>query len=83
MKEYPNATFLIEGHTDSVGRADSNQKLSDERASSVMSFLIENGIASNRLTHKGFGEERPIDSNKTRAGRANNRRVEISQSNKK
>ena len=43
-----------------------------------MNYLIENGIASNRLSHQGFGEERPLDSNKTREGRANNRRVEIS-----
>jgi outer membrane protein OmpA-like peptidoglycan-associated protein len=42
-----------------------------------MNYLITNGVASSRLTHKGYGESRPIDSNKTRAGRANNRRVEI------
>ena len=78
MKEYPNARFLIEGHTDSVGRADSNQTLSQSRASSVMTYLIENGIDSGRLEHKGFGEERPLDTNKTREGRANNRRCEIS-----
>jgi len=78
MKEYPNANFLIEGHTDSVGSEKLNKKLSAERASSVMNYLIENGIASKRLSSEGFGEERPLDSNKTRAGRANNRRVEIS-----
>ena len=77
LKEYPNARFSIDGHTDSVGSEKSNQKLSQERASSVMNYLITNGIASNRLTHEGFGEARPIDSNKTRAGKANNRRVEI------
>ncbi len=78
MKEYPNAKFLIEGHTDSVGSDKLNKKLSGERASSVMTYLIENGIGSDRLSHQGFGEERPLDTNKTRAGRANNRRVEIS-----
>ncbi len=78
MKEYPNASFLIEGHTDSVGRESTNQSLSDERSSSVMNYLVTKGIASNRLSNQGFGESRPIDSNKTRAGRANNRRVEIS-----
>ena len=77
LKEYPNAKFTIEGHTDSVGSETLNQKLSEERASSVMNYLIENGIASMRLTHKGYGESKPIDSNKTSAGRANNRRVEI------
>jgi outer membrane protein OmpA-like peptidoglycan-associated protein len=78
MKEYQNANFLIEGHTDSVGSEESNMTLSDQRASSVMSYLIENGISSNRLSSQGFGESKPIDSNKTREGRANNRRVEIS-----
>jgi len=78
LKEYPNARFSIDGHTDSVGSETLNQKLSQERASSVMNYLITNGIASNRLTHQGFGESTPLDSNNTRAGRANNRRVEIS-----
>ncbi|NER17220.1 OmpA family protein [Spongiivirga citrea] len=77
LNEYPNAKFTIEGHTDSVGRASTNQRLSDERANSVMNYLITNGIASNRLSAQGFGEDKPIASNKTRAGRANNRRVEI------
>ena len=77
LKEYPNAKFNIEGHTDSVGSESSNQKLSQERASSVMTYLIENGVASSRLSHEGFGESKPIDTNKTKAGRANNRRVEI------
>jgi len=78
MEEYPNANFLIEGHTDNTGSEKLNKRLSGERASSVMTYLIENGVASNRLSHEGFGEERPLDSNKTREGRANNRRVEIS-----
>jgi len=77
LNEYPNAKFNIEGHTDSVGSETLNQKLSQERASSVMNYLITNGVASGRLSHEGYGEARPIDSNKTKAGRANNRRVEI------
>lgn len=77
LKEYPNARFSIDGHTDSVGSEATNQKLSQERASSVMNYLITKGIASGRLEHQGYGESKPIDSNKTRAGRANNRRVEI------
>ncbi|MCX7551214.1 OmpA family protein [Xanthomarina sp. F2636L] len=77
LNEYPNAKFNIEGHTDSVGSDALNMKLSKERASSVMNYLITNGVASSRLSHEGYGETRPIDSNKTRAGRANNRRVEI------
>ncbi len=78
MKEYPNAKFLIEGHTDSVGSDKLNMKLSGERAESVLNYLESHGIADGRLTHQGFGEDRPLDTNKTRAGRANNRRVEIS-----
>src|SRR5690606_26719687 len=77
LNEYVNAKFSIEGHTDSVGSDALNMKLSKERASSVMNYLITNGVASNRLTAEGFGETKPIDSNKTAAGRANNRRVEI------
>ena len=77
LNEYSNAKFNIEGHTDSVGSEASNQKLSEERASSVMNYLIEHGIASNRLTAKGYGESKPLDTNNTAAGRANNRRVEI------
>jgi len=78
MKEYPNAKFLIEGHTDSSGSDKLNMRLSAERAESVLNYLESHGIEDGRLTHQGFGEDRPLDSNKTREGRANNRRVEIS-----
>ncbi|GGG37662.1 cell envelope biogenesis protein OmpA [Bizionia arctica] len=77
VNEYPNAKFNIQGYTDSVGSDALNLKLSKERASSVMNYLITNGVASSRLKSEGFGEANPIDTNKTRAGRANNRRVEI------
>jgi OOP family OmpA-OmpF porin len=77
LNEYSNANFNIEGHTDSVGSEASNQKLSEERASAVMNYLISNGIASNRLSAKGYGESKPLDSNATKEGRSNNRRVEI------
>jgi len=77
LKEYPNAKFNIEGHTDSTGSEANNQKLSESRASSVKDYLVKNGIEAGRLSSKGYGESKPIDSNKTRAGRANNRRVEI------
>ena len=53
------------------------QTLSEERAGAVKAYLIENGIASDRLTSKGFGESKPIDTNKTAKGKANNRRVEV------
>ncbi|MCK0161307.1 OmpA family protein [Allomuricauda sp. F6463D] len=77
LNEYPNAQFTVEGHTDSVGSESLNQKLSEERANSVRSFLIDKGISSSRLTAIGYGEAKPIATNNTRAGRAQNRRVEI------
>ncbi|WP_445735577.1 DUF5723 family protein [Mariniflexile sp.] len=77
LGQYPNAKFSIEGHTDSVGSDKLNQTLSEERASSVMTFLIEKGVASNRLTSRGFGESKPMADNATSTGRAENRRVEI------
>ena len=77
LNEYPTAKFTVEGHTDSVGSAKLNQKLSDSRANSVRDFLIEKGIGADRLTAIGYGEDKPIATNNTRAGRAQNRRVEI------
>lgn len=77
LKEYPSSNFSIEGHTDADGKDAMNQKLSEERAAAVKNYLIENGISTNRLTSAGFGESKPIDSNKTAAGKANNRRVEV------
>ena len=77
LKEYPESNFTIEGHTDSVGSKTSNQTLSDSRANAVMAYLIENGVSSQRLNAYGFGEDYPIDSNTTKAGRFNNRRVEV------
>ncbi|TXD83774.1 OmpA family protein [Subsaximicrobium wynnwilliamsii] len=78
LKEYPQANFLIEGHTDSVGAEQTNELLSDRRANAVMDYLVANGIAQDRLTAKGYGEANPIATNKTAAGRKNNRRVEVS-----
>jgi outer membrane protein OmpA-like peptidoglycan-associated protein len=77
LKEYPNSNFSIEGHTDSDGKDDANQTLSENRAAAVKNYLVENGIAASRLTSAGFGESKPIDTNKTKAGKANNRRVEV------
>ena len=77
FKEYPNSEFSLEGHTDSDGSNALNQTLSEGRAAAVKDYLIENGINASRLSSKGFGESMPIDSNKTRAGKANNRRVEV------
>lgn len=77
LNEYPNARFTVEGHTDSVGSNATNQKLSESRANAVRDFLINEGISASRLQAIGYGEERPIASNDTRAGRTQNRRVEI------
>jgi len=77
LKEYPTAKFSIEGHTDSDGKDAANQKLSEDRAGAVKGYLVEHGIAADRLTSAGYGETKPIDSNKTKAGKANNRRVEV------
>lgn len=77
LKEYPSAKFLLEGHTDNTGKASFNLKLSQERAAAVKNYLIENGIASDRLTSEGFGDTRPIGSNKTASGKTSNRRVEV------
>jgi OmpA-OmpF porin, OOP family len=77
LKEYPTAKFSLEGHTDSDGAEAMNQKLSEERAAAVKNFLVENGIAADRLSSKGFGESMPVDTNKTAKGKANNRRVEV------
>ncbi|MGQ2984416.1 OmpA family protein [Flavobacterium sp.] len=77
FKEYPQAKFSIEGHTDSDGSNALNQTLSENRASAVRNFLIEGGVAADRLMSTGYGETKPIATNKTAAGKAQNRRVEI------
>jgi outer membrane protein OmpA-like peptidoglycan-associated protein len=67
----------IDGHTDEVGSNDSNLKLSESRAGSVRTYLVGKGIAESRMKSTGFGEEKPIADNKTAAGRAKNRRTEM------
>jgi OOP family OmpA-OmpF porin len=77
LKEFPSSKFSIEGYTDSDGKDAMNQTLSEVRAGAVKGYLIENGIAADRLTSSGYGEQKPIDTNKTSKGKANNRRVEV------
>lgn len=77
IKNYPNAKFSIEGHTDNVGTAASNQKLSEARAKAVMDALIAKGVNPDNLTFIGYGASKPVASNKTAAGRAQNRRTEV------
>ena len=77
LKEYPSSKFSIEGHTDSDGSNEFNLRLSDSRAIAVKKYLVEQGIDEFRLSAMGYGESKPIDTNKTKAGKANNRRVEV------
>ncbi len=81
MNEFPKAVFVVEGHTDSTGSKRINESLSQKRAEAVMNYLTSKGIDASRLSAKGYGSAKPIDSNDTRAGRANNRRVEIKVTN--
>lgn len=77
LRNYPNAKFSIEGHTDSDGSDKFNQKLSEDRANAVRNAMIEKGVKAENLTALGFGESKPIASNKTKAGKAQNRRTEV------
>jgi OmpA-OmpF porin, OOP family len=77
LKQYPNAKFSIEGHTDSEGSEASNQKLSQKRADVVRNALIERGMKAANLTAVGYGESKPVASNQTAAGKAKNRRTEV------
>lgn len=83
IKLFPKARIQVSGHTDSTGADNINKSLSKARAEKVGKFLIEVGdINSSRITTNGFGESRPLATNKTAAGRAENRRVEIKFINK-
>lgn len=77
LNEYKSSRFTVEGHTDSTGNKARNQVLSQERADAVKAYLVEKGISPSRLETKGYGQEKPIASNKTAQGRTLNRRVEI------
>jgi outer membrane protein OmpA-like peptidoglycan-associated protein len=82
MMTYNKATFSIDGHTDSTGTEAINKKVSQSRADAVRDYLIKRGVDASRVQAVGLGESKPLDSNKTRAGRAKNRRVEIRVTNK-
>jgi outer membrane protein OmpA-like peptidoglycan-associated protein len=78
LKKYPAAKFTLEGHTDSTGSPEYNQKLSEKRAEAVKERLVKKGgIDPVRISTAGFGETKPIADNKTVKGRAENRRVEV------
>ena len=77
MKDHPDLNFSVEGHTDSDGDDALNMELSDKRAETVKSTMIDMGVAADRLESKGLGESMPITDNSSPEGKANNRRVEF------
>ena len=83
LQANPNVRVTIEGHTDSIGTAAYNQKLSERRAAAVKRYLVSKGVSANRLDTVGYGKSRPIAPNKTPNGRDNpqgramNRRAEL------
>jgi len=77
LKKFPKSRFRIEGHTDSTGKKAKNITLSQNRADAVKIYLIQGGIAADRLESVGYGPDKPIASNKNKKGRELNRRVEI------
>ncbi len=77
LKAYPAVNVKLGGYTDNTGSADANLKLSDDRAKSVESELVKLGIDDGRLDAEGYGQEHPVASNDTEAGRAENRRISI------
>jgi outer membrane protein OmpA-like peptidoglycan-associated protein len=74
---HPGLNLEVEGHTDSTGSDELNQKLSEQRAESTRSYLVDQGLAASQVTSKGFGKTMPVADNNTAAGRQKNRRVEI------
>jgi len=77
LAKYPARSVVIEGHTDNVGAANYNRGLSQRRADSVMSYLLEKGVPGQSLSAEGMGMDHPVASNATSSGRQQNRRVEI------
>ena len=69
--------YIVGGHTDSRGDADANMVLSQERAQAVVDFLVANGVSPDQLVAKGYGETRPVDTNRNEKGRARNRRIDF------
>ena len=74
---HPGLRLDVEGHTDSVGGDDYNQRLSEQRGSAVRDYLTTEGMAAGSVTAKGFGKDKPVATNDTASGRQQNRRVEI------
>lgn len=81
MKSDPSLMLDIDGHTDAVGSSESNQVLSENRAKAVMDYLVKRGVEASRLKATGYGEDKPVADNNTAAGRAKNRRTEMTARN--
>lgn len=77
LREHSTLQLSVEGHTDSTGNADHNQRLSEARAAAVVAALMGKGIDANRLSSAGFGQDKPVADNATEEGKAKNRRVEL------
>ena len=77
LKKYPNAKVRVAGYTDSLGNPDYNIDLSQRRAKAVAMQLVNNGVAAENVSFIGYGAQNPVATNKTAAGRAQNRRVEL------
>jgi outer membrane protein OmpA-like peptidoglycan-associated protein len=77
LNEYPEANVSIDGHTDNVGVSVANLELSQKRADAVKAYLVNKGISAMRLTATGYGDSQPIADNKTKDGKAKNRRVDF------
>jgi OOP family OmpA-OmpF porin len=77
LSDYPDTRIEISGHTDNVGKDEYNKELSQKRADAVKEYFVNKGIRTERLTAIGYGPEKPIADNKTKAGKAQNRRTEF------
>ena len=77
LNENGHIHLHVSGHADSIGSESYNQKLSERRAQAVVDYMIDNGIAEERLVAEGFGESQPVSANDTEEGRQQNRRVQV------
>jgi outer membrane protein OmpA-like peptidoglycan-associated protein len=77
LQEFPSVRIEVSGHTDNVGKPEDNLALSQARADAVKAYLVGKGVAAERIVAKGYGDANPRADNKTRKGKAKNRRIEF------
>ncbi|MEK7671130.1 MAG: OmpA family protein, partial [Bacteroidota bacterium] len=77
LQNHPDMTIEIRGHTDNTGSRSTNDRLSQRRSNAVRTWLVNKGIAANRIRAVGYGQDRPLDTNSTADGRQRNRRIEF------